>query len=282
MNMEKNLRIMVPVDFSPVSYKALEFLGFLMERMPIDTHLVHVVQVNTAEWAGTSEASESIDREELRQLEQRAELQFDALKEKLTFPFSCEILHGGLTTSLAKYANQQQVDLVIMGTEGADGWYEKISGSEAQHVVRYTQVPVITIHQGASITPIHHILWVADFEAEKQPEASVQTIKKLQQLFGAQLHLLQILEKEDEPRAQAIKENMRYFAQELQLENYELHLRRDYKVPAGVRNFNRETEMDLVVIGTHARKGFSHLFYGSIAETLVNHCIRPLLTYHLN
>lgn len=41
-------------------------------------------------------------------------------------------------------------------------------------------------------------------------------------------------------------------------------------------------QVDLVVVGTHARKGLSHLFYGSVAETLVNNCIRPLVTYHLN
>ena len=74
---------------------------------------------------------------------------------------------------------------------------------------------------------------------------------------------------------------MKHFAENWHLQQYELHLRRDYKVPAGVRNFNRETEMDLVVIGTYARKGIAQVFYGSIAETLVNYCVRPLLTYHL-
>ena len=214
-------------------------------------------------------------------MEQKAEQQFAELKQHVDFTFTREILHGGLTTSLAGYANQHRIDLVIMGTAGADGWYERLSGSEAQHVVRNTEVPVITLQQDASITPIHNILWVSDFTAEKQPGRSLATILTLQRLFEAQLHLLQIIRREDEPKAQAIKENMQRFADSLQLQHYELHLHRDHKVPAGVRNFNRATEMDLVVVGTHARKGFSHIFYGSIAETLVNHCIRPLLTYHL-
>lgn len=280
-NMEKTLNVMVPVDFTPVSFKAIEFLTFLMERVPIETHLVHVIQVNAADWAGTSEASETIDQKELRLSEEKANRQFSELKQHIDFSFTSEILHGGLTTTLSGYATKNHVDLVIMGTEGADGWFEKVSGSEAQHVVRYTKVPVITIHQHASITPIHNILWVADFKAEKQPEQSITTIKMLQQLFNANLHLLQIIQKEDEPNAQAIQESMQQFAEELQLHNYELHLHHDYKVPTGVRNFNKTAEMDLVVVGTHARKGFAHIFYGSIAETLVNHCIRPLMTYHL-
>jgi nucleotide-binding universal stress UspA family protein len=280
--MEKTLNIMVPVDFTPVAYKALQFLNLLLEKAPLNLHLVHVIQVNAAEWAGTTDSSESIDRAQVHAQEQRAQQQFDELRKQADIDFSSAVIYGGLTTSLTKYAEQQQIDLIIMGTEGADGWFERISGSEAQHVVRHTHIPVITIQKDASITPIHNILWVADFSAEKQPEQSVNTIKTLQQLFGAQLHLLQIIEKSDAPKLDSINANMQRFAEELQLQNYELHFKSDDKVPAGVRNFNQESEMDLVLIGTHGRKGFSHIFYGSIAETLVNHCIRPLLTYHLN
>jgi nucleotide-binding universal stress UspA family protein len=278
--MEKQLRVMVPVDFSPVSLKALEFLGFLMYQMPIETHLVHVIQVNQADWAGNNEASETLDHAQMRTLEQTTEDRFAQLRQQVDFTFTPHVLYGGLTTTLANFANLQQVDLVIMGTQGADGWHEKLSGSEAQHVVRYTEVPVITIHQNASITPIHNILWVADFAHEKQPKRSVALLKVLQKIFGAKIHLLQILQKENDQQKESLREDMQHFADNLQLQNYELHFHRDFKVPAGVRNFNQESEMELVVIGTHARKGVSHLFYGSIAETLVNHCIRPLLTYH--
>lgn len=279
--MKEKLNVMIPVDFSPVSFKALEFLGLLLDRTPIEAHLVHVIQINEADWGGTSESSETIDRGAMQALEERAAQQFRDLRQQVAIPFTSAILHGGLTTTLAQYASRNPVDLVLMGTAGSDGWLEKISGSEAQQVVRHTDVPVLTIHQHASITPIRHMLWVADFDAEKQPLRAVNTLKTLQQLFDAQVHLLHILQKEDDARAGQIRQRMQQFADTLQLRNYELHLRRDYKVPEGVRNFNRETEMDLVIIGTHGRTGIAHLFYGSIAETLVNHCIRPLLTYHL-
>lgn len=272
---------MVPMDFTPVSFKALEFLAFLMDKTPVDTHLVHVIQVNEAEWAGTADSSENLDKSQIKQLEQQATTGFEEIRKQVNFEFSSAVVYGGLTSGLTRYAEKNGIDLIIMGTEGADGWFERISGSEAQHVVRFTTVPVITIQRDASITPIKNMLWVADFSAEKQPEKTVNTIKTLQQLFGAQLHLLQIIDKEDDLKLDSIIQQMQRFANRLQLQNYELHFRSDSKVPAGVRNFNQESDMDLVLIGTHGRKGFSHIFYGSIAETLVNHCIRPLLTYHL-
>lgn len=279
--MKDTLNIMVPVDFTPVSYRAIEFLAFLMDKTPVNTHLVHVIEVNAAEWGGSVEASETLNKTELKHKQQLAEQKFAELKQHLDFSFTSEILFGRLTTTLADYANKQQTDLVIMGTDGAEGWLEKVSGSEAQHVVRYTNIPVITIHKHAAISPIQNLLWVADFEAEKQPEQSVATIKFLQQLFNAKLHLLQIVDKDDESRLNQLKGKMQDFVEQLNLQNVELHLHHNYKVPAGVRNFNEVSAMDLVLIGTHGRKGINHLFYGSIAETLVNHCIRPLMTYHL-
>ncbi|WP_114783299.1 universal stress protein [Botryobacter ruber] len=280
--MEKKLNVMVPVDFTPVAFRAIEFLTFLMETTPINTHLVHVIEVNAAEWGGSVDTSDTIDKSAFRAQEQKVQQLFTELKQHVDFKFTSEVLYGGLTTTLARYTAHHQIDLVLMGTEGADGWLEKISGSEAQHVVRYTEVPVITVHANASVTPIHNLLWVADFKAEKQPEKSIAKIKLFQQLFNARLHLLQITDKEDEQQSLQLKQEMQAFAEHLGLQNFELHLHHNNKVPAGVRNFNQATEMDLVLIGTHARKGISHLFYGSIAETLVNHCIRPLMTYHLN
>ncbi|TXK45851.1 universal stress protein [Pontibacter qinzhouensis] len=280
--MRDKLNVMVPVDFTPVSYRAIEFLAFLMDKTPINTHLVHVIEVNSAEWAGSIAASDTLNKAELTQAAQLAEQKFATLKQHVDFSFAKEVVFGGLTTSLATYADRHRIDLIIMGTAGADGWLEKVSGSEAQHVVRFTDIPVVTIHKDAAISPIENLLWVADFEAEKQPEQSIATIKMLQQLFNAKLHLLQIINEEDEGRAQQLKGKMQRFAEQLGLQHYELHLHHNYKVPAGVRNFNEVSAMDLVLIGTHGRKGISHLFYGSIAETLVNHCIRPLMTYHLN
>lgn len=41
-----------------------------------------------------------------------------------------------------------------------------------------------------------------------------------------------------------------------------------------------EHKFDLVVIGTHGRKGFQHLFLGSIAEKVVRTAPVPVLTVH--
>jgi hypothetical protein len=70
--MKKKLTVMVPVDFTPVSFKAIEFLGFLMDKIPVATHLVHVVQVNSSDWAGSPGFAEALDTAAVGALEQQA------------------------------------------------------------------------------------------------------------------------------------------------------------------------------------------------------------------
>ncbi|MFC5269445.1 universal stress protein [Adhaeribacter terreus] len=274
-------KVMIPVDFTPVSAKAIDFLSYILDKATVETHLVHVIQVNQADWAGSNRASETIDHQALQNREKEMAEKFNNLKQHVDFSFSSQILYGGLTTELANYAKNNQIDLIVMGTKGATGLLEKISGSEAQQLVRHTQIPVISIHEFASVSPIQHILWVADFTEKQQQNPATNTVLNLQKLFGAKIHMLQIMTESNDKQETELKTNMQQFAQAMQLQNYELHLKHDYKVPQGVRSFNQETEMDLVIIGTHDRSGFSKIFHGSAAETLINRCIRPLLTYHI-
>jgi nucleotide-binding universal stress UspA family protein len=167
-----------------------------------------------------------------------------------------------------------------MSTHGADGFMERISGSEAQHVARFLQVPVITLRPGTSVLKLENILFVADFEMFGKG-IQINLIKQLAIAFDSTIHLLQILKEEDEPYVDEIEAQMKFFAEEHGIQKYEMHLYRDKKIASGIKNFNQEADMDLVCIRTHGRRGISHLWFGSIAERLVNHCLKPLLTFHL-
>ncbi|MCL0072097.1 universal stress protein [Thermodesulfovibrionales bacterium] len=45
-----------------------------------------------------------------------------------------------------------------------------------------------------------------------------------------------------------------------------------------ILKFAREKEIDLIVIGTHGRKGLDRILFGSTAERVVRHALCPVLT----
>ena len=271
----ETLNILIPTDFSEVSYLAIEMAEVLERKIPIQIHMLHVQQVNDSD----SDYLEGRSDAELENKKLETLNKFEALKSRGA-KFEAHVRVGKLTDQINQAAAELGADLVLMGTKGSDGFIEMISGSEAQHVARYLQVPVLTIRTGTPMLDLKNILLVADFELFGKG-VQIETIKKLAKAFDSTIHLLQILTEGEEKYADEIEAQMKFFAEEHQLEKYETHLYRDRKVADGIRNFNREAEMDLVCIRTNARKGRNHLLFGSIAERLVNHCIKPLLTFQL-
>jgi len=273
--MMKTLKVLIPTDFSEVSALALPMASLLSQKIPVEVHMVHVIEANTS---SADYAEMDVDQKAIREKEEKALIHFNALKAS-GLKFESHIQTGLLTDQINASALELGADLIIMGTHGSDGFMERISGSEAQHVARYQKVPVITLRPGTAAMELKNILLVADFEHNKG--VRIGTIKAIAEAFDSTIHLLQIVQEDEEKYADQIEAQMRSFAQEHQLAKYETHLYRDRKVAEGIRNFNREAEMDLVCIPTHGRKGINHFLFGSIAERLVNHCIKPLLTFQL-
>lgn len=271
----ETLKIIIPTDFSAVSNLAFEMARVLQKRLPVQLHLLHVLQVNDSD----SEYLEGHSTEEFEKEKEQALQKLDAIVVQ-DLNFERHVRVGKLTDQINLATLELGADIVIMGTNGSDGFMEVISGSEAQHVARHLQVPVLTIRPGTPMLEFKNILLVADFELFGNGE-QIGTIQKLAEAFGSTIHLLQILKDDEEKYADQTVSQMKFFAEEHGLQKYETHVYRDRKVADGVQNFNREAQMDLVCIRTHGRKGINHLLFGSIAERLVNHCIKPLLTFQL-
>ncbi len=56
------------------------------------------------------------------------------------------------------------------------------------------------------------------------------------------------------------------------------HFVRGTSVAPSLLEYSAEQDFDLIVMGTHGRRGVGHLFLGSVAETMVRHSPCPVLT----
>lgn len=272
-------KIMIPVDFSPVLDKAFEFLEILKDKAEIEIHLVHVLESETFSPQNLTNTSSENIPSGVKFLWEQAFYKMELLSQLR--PVVSSILLGKLSESLTYYAVDQGIDLIVMGTKKKKDWLERVEGSTASQLIKIARLPVISIHQKALVSPIQHIAWVADFPSEEQANRSIAFIKKLQRLFNAKLHLLQIVEKE-EAYVQEIRSGMHYFAKSYQLENFEIHLHRHENVPDGVGSFNKEANMNIVAIGTHSPKALNFLYKSRVPDALMDQCIRPLLTCYLD
>ena len=105
--------------------------------------------------------------------------------------------------------------------------------------------------------------------------------KEFAEKLGARLHLVYINTANNFKTSRESQECLREFAGEAQLPEQSLNVYNDVSVEKGILNFASELNAGLIGISTHGRKGLAHFFNGSISEDLVNHAVRPVITFKI-
>jgi nucleotide-binding universal stress UspA family protein len=138
-------RILVPTDFSECSDAALKYARALNETFGATLHLLHVVQdPYTQPWA--AEAFPTPLGEMLVQWETQARQRLATLLPEgdRTGAVIATIV-GSPFYEIVRYATEQQIDLIVIGTHGRGPLGHMLLGSVAEKVVRKAPCPVLTV-----------------------------------------------------------------------------------------------------------------------------------------
>lgn len=275
--MEK-LKVLIPTDFSVQAEYAFILVNRLQSKLPMEIHFLHVLNFPdtvTMDPFGNVSTCGEIDAGYVTVQRDLAVSKLAALKAQYGHDVSTHFVVGRTTEAIVDFAEKEKFDLIAMGTKGAWGLKERLSGTETQHVARKTSVPVLSLMCDRSDLEIQHFLLVHDFTDSTDQELSL--MKKFQSAFHAKLHFLQIIKNED--AISRVEQAMDDFANRHSLSNYEKHTLKDKDVESGVIHFNQMNAMDIICIGTHQKGG---IFHSSATEKLINHLFKPIISFHLN
>ncbi|WP_406656268.1 universal stress protein [Methanolobus sp. ZRKC2] len=67
------------------------------------------------------------------------------MAEKKSVPFEAVVLEGHPGPEIVKFAEEQEIDLIVMGTLGKRGLDHFLLGSVAENVIRNSKVPVLVV-----------------------------------------------------------------------------------------------------------------------------------------
>ena len=137
-------RILVPTDFSDTSELALRYGVELARAFKARLFLLHVPDdpgaAAEAEYPiGLFETMHNAARERLGALLTDAEM-YELQPERA-------MRLGKPADEIVRYAAEHEIDVIVMGTHGRDGFARMLSGSVAEIVVRRASCPVLTVHR---------------------------------------------------------------------------------------------------------------------------------------
>ncbi len=270
--------------------------GFdLAAQLEAAVHVLSVADSSLATGAGYSGDSPHI-RERLRNAanDRATSLQREAAERGLDA--TAVIREGIPATQIADYADEGEIDGIVIGTSGRGGVARAVMGSVADKVVRTASVPVITLNPAVvdaerEASPIDSVLLPTDGSAPA--EAAATRGVELAAQLGATVHLLSVVDAEateeleelfddaeanDRPTART-DDPFEALVTEARNRGVDcVTVTREGRPAEEIVDYATEARVGGIVMGTHGRGGIERLIVGSVADAVVRRAPVPVVT----
>lgn len=293
-------RVLLATDFSPCAARALDYALAVVSSWKAELRVLHVL-----EFYPGMDPQYPVNQMYLDELRKDADRQFISLEKHAAgagVAMVRRIEFGIPSQRIEAVARELQADLIILGTQGRTGLQHVLVGSTAERVVRTGPCPVLSVKNDRTEAPasssvpadralvIRRILVPIDFS-----ECSLDALEYAAQFakhMGAAVTILHTLEPVPYNldftlfHSQDRREKKEYLQGRLQVLCAMLtsnRIKADQVLKAGLPTesaigYATEHSYDLVIMGTHGRRGISHMLTGSVAEAMMRLSPCPVLT----
>ncbi len=295
--MLKIQRILCPIDFSGFSSKAYDYAESLARHYGAKLFLEHVVRPVTEPYAywmypgGVVYISSGLRASAEKQLQE-----FLKTHAHNGTPTERVVREGVATESILSFAEEQRMDLIVMGTHGRQGFDHLRMGSVTEKVLRKARCPVLAVRKPAHdfVSPaekrndpvkLRKILFCTDFS--EHSDRALEYALSLAMEYNAELTLLNVLE--DAPPSK-----------DLQSTTAEVVRRLEAPVPKDARDWCTiksmlrigrpyqeiiqlalEAQTDLVIMGVRGRNALDLAVFGSTTHRVIQLGSCPVLAVHI-
>lgn len=273
-------KILVPTDFSDHAEYALKVAAQIARKNDGEIFLMHMLDLPNQAGDAVTPGS---DIPEIMFFMEKAHERFNEIKSADYLdgiPITEAVQFEKAFDGIIKSSKKHNIDLIVMGSHGASGFQEMFIGSNTEKVVRTSDVPVLVIKKEEGEFSPTDFVFASDFTDEiKKPFAKVVDFANS---YNVKLHLVLINTPNDFKSTHAAEKIINDFASGFNItNNYTTHIYNDVNVEKGILHFANSINADLIGMCTHGRKGLAHFFNGSISEDLVNHAVRPVITFKI-
>lgn len=284
----KNLRILVPTDFSELSFKAFEAAAYYADLFdgkitPFHAY-IPLSEMDSFYYTGVG-LSGHVDYDQIEKtVDDRLT---EVAKSRVHSKYLTKPLLGVGSPAHAIADAAKNFDLVILTTHGRTGFSRFLMGSVAEKTLRLTHTPTLVVEEKSEIKPIQNIMVTTDF-SENSFKVFAHTIQ-ISQETNAKIELVNILMREGFDTDAVIEADVKlrekelatiadkYFAEVRSYVNYRVIV--TFKsVHDAILHESNDNKFDLVVIATIGRTGLDYLMLGSTAASVVRHVSAPVLS----
>ena len=290
--------ILVPLDGSGLAEAAIPPAVALSQKLGSTVTLLHIIEKNAPQEIHGQKHLTSED-DACKYLEWIAEHNFGANIKVNTHVHSEEV--SQVARSIVEHSEEFKPDLIILCAHGAGGLYNFVVGSIPQQVISAGSVPVLLLQPevGNEYQNTKFERFLVALDGETNHDYSLVVASKLAHEIGAELHLIRVvptlstlsakdaatgtllpsatnamLEIAEEEACEYMREKLNVLAVDKIVATAEVE-RGD--PTAEVVKSAENQKVDLIILGTHGKKGIGALWAGSVAPQIVSRTHLPIL-----
>ncbi len=274
-------RILVPIDFTPLSRHAMDYALRLASRLNADIVALHAYRVPASafEEGQLEESWVEAEKDRIR----LAMDDFLADGKAAGFKENGEPIH--IETAMVEdypeegipsYSKRFSCDMIVMGTQGAHEMSQGGMGSLTTSMLHMIKVPVLVIPDGAEDRDPRHIVYAVDFQ-----DGDKDTLHQLQYManqFNCRLTLLHIREHAVFDQPDEYRNFQTIFQDLMEDDHCAFDLVRGVDLSATLKDYLSNRDADWVVLRTR-HKDESGLSLQSLTREMAWHAQSPILVF---
>lgn len=268
-------KILVPIDLSKGSEKALDYAMNLSDRYAAQVQIMHVLKNNRQNGNSNSITNRQTILAEREQYFKKLVDRFQ-LNQRINYIFA----KGSINKEIRKRARNEKIDLIIMDTEGISNFSKSWKGSNTFRVSFRSSCPVVTIRNGFQSKEITRI--VLPITALRASRQKIPFTTKLAASLGAEIHIVDVRSTQ---RTDIINKVEAYAKQAKKyIESKNVKAVRKSEFGSSIADlalaYAVHVEADLISIVNNSGRSSLGLNSGNFAQQLVNYSPIPVLSIH--
>ena len=274
--------ILVPTDFSENSIQALKYAQVLFSAMECNFYLLYVGTL-----LDTKNDAETFQETENESSENTKKKLTDLVKE--TRKHSTEANHfffalheyGFFIPTIKKHVEEQNIDLIVMGTKGASGVKEKVLGSNAGDVITKVQCNTLVVPVNVDLSRPKEIAFPTDFNIFYSLRI-LRPMEEMVTLGKANFRVMNSLKEGDHLNEEQEKnrEHLLDFMEDTFPETYSFHTITNKKVKSAIQCFVESRDVDMIVMVAKNLNFIQQILFDSIVEQISFHTKIPFYVIH--
>jgi nucleotide-binding universal stress UspA family protein len=277
-------RIMIPLDFSLTSLKALDHAVNIAKISGSEIYLLHVIEniQATTDPLFFAVPKEQVMNDDLFRISNESLNKVaDRIKSKGFTDIKCITVSGRTHAEIIKMSKKLKADLIVMGTHGVSGFKEFIMGSNTYRVVSEAQCPVLSVQRKNKASSYKNIL--VPFTDTPHSREKVSYAIRVAEFFESNITLLGFdtgITKSESKKIALQAQQIKNMVEKHQLSCTIKITPQPYTLK-NILDFAKKMSADLITVtGNAEKRDITEYFKGSLAQQLINHSELPVLSIH--